>query len=69
LDELLRKTGYCRGTGAMPDKGAKSGGPLPCLSTFEQEYMTEHAEELQRGLDILQSPGCFPHGVYVVAAG
>ena len=45
------------------------GNPLPCFSTWEAEYMKEHADELEAGLRALHAPGCFPHGRYIVAAG
>jgi hypothetical protein len=70
-DTLMKETKYCHGTHGMPPPGTKMPPDfiLPCYTSFEQAYMDEHAAELKRGLELLRAPGCFPHGVYVVAAG
>eukprot|EP00729_Bicosta_minor_P029885 gene29885-1131_t len=65
IDEVAKKHKYCHGTGTVE----KHKLPLPCFSTWEAEYMKEHADELEGGLRALHAPGCFPHGRYIVAAG
>lgn len=69
FDELLKQTKYCHGTHAMDPKRSRYVDRIPCLSSFEKDYMTKYSTQLAAGLAALRRPGCFPHGKLIVAAG
>lgn len=50
--------------------GRKSSGRgSNCLTAHEEEYLKKNWASLQKGMQALRAPGCFPHGVSVATLG